>query len=52
MTNEIDQDMMGVQLGVDFGSESVSDDGDNQAWLFGVMGGWAESDVRFANTSS
>ncbi|KPL68137.1 hypothetical protein SZ64_08395 [Erythrobacter sp. SG61-1L] len=45
--DQISQDFFGLQMGVDFGSESVSAKGKDRAWLFGVLGGWVQSDLKF-----
>jgi len=44
--NNFNQDIYGVMAGIDFGRESLSDRG-NQAWLFGVFGGYTGSNLDF-----
>ncbi|HTN62624.1 MAG TPA: autotransporter outer membrane beta-barrel domain-containing protein, partial [Devosia sp.] len=50
--DQISQDFFGLQMGVDFGSESVSASGKDRAWLFGLMGGWVQSDLKFDTSNT
>ena len=44
--NNFNQDIYGVMGGLDFGRESLSEQG-NQAWIFGVFGGYTGSNLDF-----
>jgi hypothetical protein len=47
-----DQDIYGFLGGVDFGNQGVSASGTNEAWLFGIMGGYVGSDLSYDKSST
>jgi len=49
--NNFDQRIYGVMAGVDFGKESLSDQG-NQAWIFGLFGGYTGSNLDFGESDT
>ncbi len=49
--NGFDQSIYGVMAGIDYGRESLSDQG-NQAWIFGVFGGYTGSNLDFDNSDT
>jgi len=48
----VDQDIYGFLGGVDFGNQGVSASGTNEAWLFGIMGGYVGSDLSYDKSST
>lgn len=49
--NNFDQDIYGGMVGIDFGQESLTDQG-NQAWIFGVMAGYTGSNLSFDDSNT
>lgn len=46
------QNFYGFMAGVDFGKESVTANGANEAWIFGLLGGYAGSNLDFDNSAT
>ena len=46
------QDYYGFMAGVDFGKEGVGANGQNTAWLFGIMGGYTGSNLDFDGSNT
>ncbi len=49
--DSFDQNIYGAMAGIDFGKESLSEQG-NQAWIFGVFGGYTGSNLTFDNSDT
>lgn len=49
--NNFEQNIYGAMAGIDFGKESLSNQG-NQAWIFGLFGGYTGSNLSFDDSDT